>query len=246
MNIYFASDFHLGLDKPTSSRQREKLIVQWLDSIIDDTQELYLLGDVFDYWYEYKSVVPKGHVRLLGKLAEFTDRNIPVHIFTGNHDMWMFGYLEDEIGAKVYKKPIQKTIGGKTFLLGHGDGLGPGDKSYKLLKRIFSSKINQWLFARLHPNFAIKLMKRSSHTSREAQDDIIAFKGLDKEWLVQYAERKLSESHCDYFIFGHRHLPIDQVLSNGTSRYINTGDWIRHFSYAKFNGQDLELLKFKD
>jgi len=246
MNVYFASDFHLGLNNPTPSRQREKIIVSWLDSILDDTQELYLLGDIFDFWYEYKNVVPKGHVRLLGKLAEFTERNIPVHIFTGNHDMWMFGYLEDEIGAIVHKQAIQKTIAGKKFFLGHGDGLGPGDKGYKLLKKVFASKINQWLFARLHPNFAISLMKRSSKTSREAQEEVIPFRGAKNEWLVQYAERKLQENHYDYFLFGHRHLPIDEKLSNGSSRYINTGDWIRHFSYAKFDGQKLELLKFKD
>lgn len=246
MNIYFASDFHLGLNQPVPSREREKIIVSWLDQIKSDTRELYLLGDIFDYWFEYKSVVPKGYVRLLAKLAEFVENDIPVHVFTGNHDIWMFGYLEEEIGVKIYKKTIQKEILGKKFFLGHGDGLGPGDKGYKMLKKVFTNSLNQWLFARLHPNFGLRLMSKSSRTSREAQKETIPFKGPEQEWLVQYAERKLQQEFYDYFIFGHRHLPIDFTLSNGKSRYINTGDWITHFSYGKFDGQELQLLKFKN
>lgn len=245
MAVYFASDFHLGLDRPIASSEREKIIISWLNSIKDDADELYLLGDLFDFWFEYNSVVPKGYVRLLAKISEFSDNNIPVHIFTGNHDMWMFGYLEDELGAQVHKQPLRKEIQGKKFLLGHGDGLGPGDHKYKLLKRIFSNKINQWLFARIHPNLGLKLMKMSSLQSRDSAPQEIPFLGPEKEWLIQYSERKICNEQLDFLIFGHRHLPIDYLLSNKTTRYINTGDWITYCSYAKLENGNVELLKYE-
>jgi UDP-2,3-diacylglucosamine hydrolase len=244
MAIYFASDFHLGLDKPKPSKEREKIIINWLDSIQSDAEEVYLLGDIFDYWFEYKNVVPKGYTRLLAKLAEFTDSGILVHVFTGNHDMWMFGYLEDELGIILHKEPQLKTIHNKVFLLGHGDGLGPGDKGYKFIKRIFSSKVNQWLFARIHPNTGIWLMKKFSQKSRESEKEVISFLGEEKERLVSYAEQKLRSTYFDYCIFGHRHLPIDFTLKNNISRYINTGDWFWHYSYVRFDGQELQLLTF--
>lgn len=243
-NYYFASDFHLGLEHPTPSKEREKIIVSWLDSIINNTEELFILGDLFDYWYEYSEVVPRGHVRTLAKIAEFSDKGIPVHIFTGNHDMWMFGYLEEELGVKIYKKPEVFDIHGKKFFLGHGDGLGPGDHGYKFIKKVFSNRLNQWLYARIHANTGIKLMRRFSKTSREAQAEIAEFKGPEGEWLIQYCERKLKELDIDYFIFGHRHIPINHLLSNGKSRYINTGDWVHHYSYACFDGDSLQLKKF--
>jgi len=244
MAVYFASDFHLGLDKPKSSKDREKIIIKWLDSIQSDADEIYLLGDIFDYWFEYKNVVPKGYTRLFAKLAEFTDSNILVHIFTGNHDMWMFGYLEEELGITLYREPKLKTIHDKIFLLGHGDGLGPGDQGYKFIKKVFASKINQWLFARIHPNTGIWLMKKFSQKSRESEKEVIPFLGPEKERLLQYAEQKVKSTYFDFCIFGHRHLPIDHTLKNDKSRYINTGDWFWHYSYARFDGQKLELLKF--
>ncbi len=244
MAIYFASDFHLGLKTNIENRERESHIINWLDSIIQDSDALYLLGDTFDYWYEYKNVIPKGYTRFLAALTRFTDQGIPVHIFTGNHDMWMFGYLEEEIGAKVYTKPLDLELNGLKFKIGHGDGLGPGDKAYKLIKKVFSSPLNQWLFARLHPNTGIGFMKWMSRKSREKELEVIPFKGPEEEWLIQYAERCLQKSYYDYFIFGHRHLPIDQLLSNNKSRYINTGDWLHHYSYAKLENQQMELLSY--
>lgn len=245
-SIYFASDFHLGLDQTdSSSKEREKRIIRWLDDIKDDAKELFLLGDVFDYWFEYKKVVPKGFVRLLGKLAEFSAAGIPLHIFTGNHDMWLFDYLEKEIGATVYKDPIKRTFGGKIFFLGHGDGLGPGDHGYKFIKKVFRFPINQWLFARLHPNLGIALMQYFSRKSRESDSESKKFLGPEKEWLVQFCEGKLKEEHMDYFIFGHRHLAIDHTLSNGTSRYINAGDWLTFNSYVVFDGEELSLKYFQ-
>ena len=242
--IFFASDFHLGMGTAEESRKREHRILRWLDEIEPEAEALYLLGDLFDYWFEYKRVVPRGHVRFLGKLAQMVDRGIPVHIFSGNHDVWMFDYLEKELGATVHHKPITVTLRDKLFLLGHGDGLGPGDHGYKFIKKIFRAPINQWLFARLHPNFALWIMKKFSKTSREAQEEE-GFLGADKEWLVQYAERKITEKAYDYLLFGHRHLPIDHLLSNKKSRYVNCGDWIHHNTYVVFDGKQLDLKKYE-
>ena len=243
--VYFASDFHLGIDAEKTSIEREKLVVSWLDQIQDDIDQLYLVGDLFDYWFEYQSVVPKGFTRLLGKLAELRDQKIPVYFFTGNHDMWMFKYFEDEFGIPVIRAPIVKEIQGKKFLIGHGDGIGPGDNGYKFIKKIFSNKVCQWMYARVHPNLGLPVMKYFSRKSRDSQEDL-DFLGADKEWLIQYAEETLKRNQIDYFIFGHRHLPIDYLLSNKHSRYINLGDWVHHFSYAEFDGQKIQIKFFNN
>ncbi len=240
--VYFASDFHLGINGRQSSRDRELAIVKWLDEVSKDADSIYLLGDTFDYWFEFRSVVPKGFVRLLGKLAELTDRGIPVYAFTGNHDMWMFGYFEKELGVPVYRDPLLRTIDGKQFMIGHGDGLGPGDHGYKFIKRVFRSKLCQWLFARFHPNFGMWLMKYFSGTSR-SMTSIPDFLGEEKEWLIQYCNETLKTQHVDYFLFGHRHLPIDHLLGNGQSRYLNTGDWLSHYTYVVWDGNSLRLEK---
>ena len=242
--IYFISDFHLGVPNDTDSRKREDKIVAWLDSISNDVQILYLMGDVFDYWFEYKEVVPRGYVRLLGKLAELSDAGVEMHYFTGNHDMWVFDYLPKEIGLQIHRAPIQMEYNGKKFFLGHGDGLGPGDYGYKFIKRVFANKLAQWLFARIHPNTGIGLMKFFSRRSRIAtgtSDDF--YLGDDKEWLMIYSREVLQTEHYDYFIFGHRHMPLDKALSD-KSRYINLGEWINHFTYAVYDGQELQLKKF--
>ena len=242
--IYFISDFHLGVPNDTDSRKREDKIVAWLNSISNDVQILYLMGDVFDYWFEYKEVVPRGYVRLLGKLAELSDAGVEMHYFTGNHDMWVFDYLPKEIGLQIHRAPIQREYNGKKFFLGHGDGLGPGDYGYKFIKKVFANKLAQWLFARLHPNTGIGLMKFFSRRSRIAtgtSDDF--YLGDDKEWLMIYSREVLQTEHYDYFIFGHRHMPLDKALS-GNSRYINLGEWINHFTYAVYDGQELQLKKF--
>lgn len=239
-NIYFLSDFHLGVPTHEASLIREKKIVAFLDSIKNQTSELYLLGDAFDFWFEYKHAVPKGHIRLLGKLAEFTDAGIPVHYFTGNHDMWMFDYLPKETGLILYRQPIKRTINEKSFFIGHGDGLGPGDHGYKFIKKVFANKLSQWLFARFHPNFGISLANFWSRRSRVATGTTdYKYLGDDKEFLVQFILEKQKTEHIDYYIFGHRHLPID--INVGNSKYINLGDWVKYFSYAVWNGQNLEL-----
>jgi UDP-2,3-diacylglucosamine hydrolase len=244
--VYFASDFHLGIPGRLNSRERERQLVRWLEHIRTDAAAIYLLGDVFDFWFEYREVVPKGYVRLLGKLAELRDAGIPIYYFTGNHDMWMFSYFEQELGIPTYRAPIQREIMGKQFFLGHGDGLGPGDYGYKRLKRVFANRASQWLFERLHPNFGIGLANFWSGKSRAAdKPESTGFLGKDEEWLVAYSERKLQEAHYDFFIFGHRHLPIDYTLSNQRSRYINLGDWLHYNSYAVFDGETLELKFFE-
>jgi UDP-2,3-diacylglucosamine hydrolase len=234
--VYFASDLHLGAPDYESSLQREKAFVQWLDQISADASDLYLLGDIFDMWFDYKRVVPRGYVRLLGKLAELSDAGLQIHYFIGNHDMWVFDYFEKELGAKIYREPKEIQLNGKTFLVGHGDGLGTGDASYKFIKRIFAGKFNQWLFARLHPNFGLWLAGFLSRRSRIANGDYDEnFEGEDKEMLVQFCKQKLTEKHYDYFIFGHRHLKMEIELSDN-STYINLGEWVKNRPYAVFDG----------
>jgi len=242
--IYFASDFHLGVPSYEKSLAREKLIVKWLDEIKKDAQEIYLMGDLFDFWFEYKHAAPKGFIRILGKIAELTDSGIPITIFTGNHDMWMFDYLPKEIGVTIYREPIEKEYNGKKFFLGHGDGLGPGDNGYKFIKKVFANKFCQWLFARIHPNFGIGMANywsRKSRLSNGPEDE--KFTGEENEWLVVYAKEVLQKKHFDYFIFGHRHLPLDIKLSDN-SRYINLGEWVNYNTYAVFDGNTLELKKY--
>ena len=243
--IYFVSDSHLGIPDYESSLKREKMLVAWLDMIKIDAEEIFLLGDIFDFWFEYKTVVPKGYIRLLGKLSELSDTGIKVHFFTGNHDMWLFDYFVKELNAIIHRVPIVRIINNKKFFIGHGDGLGPADHGYKFIKRIFSHTFSHWLFARLHPDFGARVAGYFSYKSRMANiekkiDE--TFHG-DRERLVRFAKEKLTHEHFDYFVFGHRHIPVDYVLSE-KSRFINTGDWIKRFSYACFDGEKTELLYY--
>ncbi len=243
--IYFASDFHLGAPNKAISLEREKKIVRWLDMVKHDAHSIYLVGDIFDFWFEYKHAVPKGFIRLLGKIAEIKDSGIPIIFFTGNHDMWMFDYFPSELGIPVYRDPQQIVVGDKKILVGHGDGLGPGDRMYKFLKVIFESKISHWLFARLHPNFGIGFATRWSHSSRlnntKKQED--QFLG-DREFLWQYCKTvEATESH-DFYVFGHRHLPLNLEVGD-QARYINLGEWVNYYTYGAFDGDNFELLTFE-
>ncbi|MBL0271621.1 MAG: UDP-2,3-diacylglucosamine diphosphatase [Chitinophagaceae bacterium] len=243
--IYFLSDFHLGAPDHASSLEREKALVQFLDSIKQEAAEIFLVGDMFDFWYEYRKVVPKGYVRLLGKLGELSDRGIAIHFFTGNHDMWMRDYFQKELQIRVYYKPEEIERNGKKFLIGHGDGLGPGDHGYKRLKKIFRNPVSKWLFGILPPKMGMGLanyLSRRSRTQTGASEEI--FLGEDKEWLIIYCKELLARKKIDFFVFGHRHLAIDYRLSAG-SRYINLGDWIRYYTYAVFDGEQLELKSYK-
>jgi len=246
--IYFASDLHLGTPDVASSAAREKLFVQWLDEVKTDAKEIFIIGDIFDFWHEYQTVIPKGFVRLQGKIAELCDAGISVHIFTGNHDLWMFGYFEKELGAKVYTNPIQREFNGKKFFIGHGDGLGPGDHGYKFIKSIFSNPACQFLFRWLHPDIGTRLASYFSYESRfgnvgkrKAAEE---YTNEEKEWLVQFCRKTLTKEHFDFFVFGHRHLPLD-IRLNEKSRYLNTGDWLDYNSYAVFDGEKMELKYYQ-
>lgn len=243
--IYFASDFHLGIPNHTLSIAREKRICSWLDEIKKDAALIYLVGDIFDTWFEYKHVVPKGFVRFLGKLAELTDRGIPIEMFTGNHDLWMRGYFQEELNIPVHHQEIRRSFNNKNFLIAHGDGLGPGDRGYKLLKSVLRNPFSQWLYRRLHPDTGIGIASYFSH--RGPKHEIgpeEKFLGPDKEWLVQYCLEVLKTEPVDYFIFGHRHLTLEYPLP-GNSMYINLGDWLRYNSYAVFDGTHTRLQYYK-
>ncbi len=243
--IYFLSDFHLGAPDRETSLQREKQIVTFLDEIKKDASHIFILGDLFDFWYEYKKVVPKGFVRILGTLAALTDSGIVIKFFVGNHDMWMNGYFENELGIEVFHNPHEFEFSGKKFFIGHGDGLGPGDHRYKFLKKVFRNKISQWAFGVMHPSIGIGLADYMSRKSRKATGKTDEhFLGEDKEWLIIFSRQMLEKKHYDYFIFGHRHFPIDFKLSHN-SRYINLGDWIKYNSFAVFDGEDTQLKYYR-
>jgi UDP-2,3-diacylglucosamine hydrolase len=250
--IYFASDNHLGAPTHKASLPREKKFVAWLDEIKQDAAAIFLIGDLFDFWFEYKTVIPKGFTRTLGKLAEISDSGIPIHFFVGNHDMWMNGYFEEELGIPAYHKPKEftfsfgasTTLSHQTFFIGHGDGLGPGDTGYKRMKKIFTSPFFKWLFKWVHPDIGVKIAQYLSVKNKLISgDDDAKFLGEDNEWLAIYSRKKLEEKHRDYFVFGHRHLPLEIQL-NETSKYINLGDWIQYYTYGEFDGKNFNLKKF--
>ncbi len=242
--IYFASDFHLGVPTAASSLERERRLIGWFDQIKADAHSIYLLGDIFDFWFEYKHAIPKGFIRFQGKLAELADAGIPIYFFTGNHDMWLFDYFKNELGITIYREPQTVQINDKKFLIGHGDGLGPGDTLYKFQKRFFNSRICQWLFARIHPNLGIGIAQywsrqsRISNTKKEEK-----FNGEENEYLLTYCKEMEKQSHHDFYIFGHRHLPLDLTVGP-SSKYINLGEWVHFNTYAAFDGETVALKKF--
>ena len=242
--VYFASDQHFGAPTREKSLPREKLFLNWLNEKEADMGALFILGDLFDFWFEYKTVVPKGFVRILGKLAELRDKGITIYFFVGNHDLWMNDYFQTELGIPVFHEPQVFIINGKRFFIGHGDGLGPGDLGYKRMKKVFTNKFSKWLFNWLHPDIGVRLGQYLSVKNKLISgDEDVRFLGEDNEWLVLYAKRKLESQHYDYFIFGHRHLPMVIDLKE-QSKYINLGDWINYFTYGHFDGE-FHLEKYK-
>lgn len=247
--IYFASDQHFGAPTPELSKPREAKFLAWLDEIKHDAQVLFLMGDLFDFWHEWKYVVPKGYVRILGKLAELKDSGIDIYFFVGNHDLWMKDYLEEEIGIPVFFEKQYYEISGKNFLLAHGDGLGPGDKGYKRMKKLFTNPIAQWFFKWLHPDIAMKIAIYFSTKNKMISGvEDMKFLGEDKEFLIIYSKEKLKSENLDYFVYGHRHLPmiIDLKVDGKEAKYINLGDWISYFTYGVFDGEEFEILKHGD
>lgn len=241
---YFASDLHLGAPDAASSLVRERHFVRWLETIKADAETLYLMGDVFDFWFEYREAIPKGFSRILGKLCELADLGVKIHYFVGNHDMWMRQYFTEQFGATVHYQPVVRKIGGKTYFIGHGDGLGPGDRKYKLLKRVFRNPLAQWAFHRLHPNFGIGLANYFSRKSRRKTGHQDAVDHGDQEFLLIFARETLKENpEIDYFVFGHRHLPKYHPLENEKA-YLNLGDWITHFTYLQVDDKGPRLFRF--
>lgn len=243
--IYFMSDSHLGVPDYVSSLAREKKLVRWLDQVSPDAEEIFLLGDIFDFWFEYSKVVPKGYTRLFGKLAEVSDKGIPIHFFTGNHDMWVLNYFKNELGLLIHREPLELTLQGKKVFVGHGDGLGSDDRSYKFLKKFFSWRFPRLLFSLIPPRLGIGFanylskMSRLSHSENDRH-----FLGEEKEHLILFSKELLKKRRFDYFIFGHRHYPIMLDLEEGVG-FINTGDWIRNFSYAEMENGIIALKYFK-
>lgn len=245
-NIYFASDFHLGVPDYASSLEREKKIVRWLDSIKHDAKTIYLVGDLFDFWFEFKTVVPKGFTRLLGKLAELSDAGVELHIFHGNHDLWQFGYLQKELGCTVHSNPIDVVLGNKKFHIAHGDGLGPGQRWFKFILGIYRNYFFQRLFAFFHPNIGISIANWFSARSKQHTfTENAVYYGDDKEYLMLYAKQHLTHTPTDFFIFGHRHLPMMRPI-NESSTYVNLGDWMGYYTYAVFDGNELTLKTFTE
>ncbi|MDR0660160.1 MAG: UDP-2,3-diacylglucosamine diphosphatase [Prevotellaceae bacterium] len=240
---YFVSDIHLGLRAEKQTLDRDRLFARWLSGVSKDAESIYILGDLFDYWYEYKTVAPRGFTRVLGKLAELADSGINIHIFPGNHDLWMFDYFEKELGAIVHhKQPYEVEIEGKKFLMGHGDGLGPGDKGYKFLRKIFTCRFLQFLYAMIHPRISMGFAHRWSKHSRLSKGVAFPFQGEDEQ-IYKYAQDILKEKQVDYFVFGHRHTPVMMKVED-KSTLIILGEWIQGREYGTFDGEKFKMKKF--
>ena len=242
-NIYFISDFHLGVPSHQESIQREKKIVRWLDEVKKDAFAIFILGDIFDFWFEYNYTIPKGYIRIQGKLAELSDAGLPIYLFTGNHDMWMFDYFTKELNIPVFREPLELQVGKIKMLIGHGDGLGPGDYGYKFLKKVFANKLCQWAFKMLPPAIGLGIANQWSKHSRISNNSDNVNLG-DKEFLLIYCKEIQQKSPHHYYIFGHRHLPLELEVAND-SKYINLGEWVNHFTYARFDGSKVVLKKFE-
>lgn len=242
--IYFSSDNHLGAPTPEESRPREEKFVAWLEMVRKDAGAIFLLGDLFDFWFEYRHVVPKGFVRTLGKLAEISDSGIPIYFFVGNHDLWMKDYFEKELGIPVYHHPKEFVFNGKNFFIGHGDGLGPGDHGYKRMKKVFTNPFAKWMYRWLHPDIGVPLAQYFSVKNKAISgEEDVDFLGEDKEWLIQFSRKKLEQRQIDFFIFGHRHLPLKIALTEN-STYVNLGDWINFYTYGVFDGKEMTLREY--
>ncbi len=247
--IYFASDFHFGIPDRQSSLVREKRFIRWLNMVEKDAEAIYLMGDLFDFWFEFKTVVPKGFTRLFSKLSDLTDKGIPVHFFKGNHDLWAFDYLNEESGVIIHNDTQEITLKGKKFFLAHGDGLGPGDFRYKFMKKVFLSKFHQFLFQWFHPDLGMNIGyyfsrgSRISNMIKEGKDEKYILE--EKEYLLIFSrEMAVQKPDIDYFVFGHRHVPTNLKISEKANCII-LGDWVKHYSYGKFDGETFEIKYFE-
>ncbi len=245
--IYFIADAHLGSWAVSHHRTQERRLVRFLDDIKNKAGAVYMLGDMFDFWYEWRRVVPRGFTRFLGKISELTDLGVEVHYFIGNHDIWAFDYLNRECGVVLHREPLTTELYGKEFFIAHGDGMGDPKKSFHIIRSIFHNKTCQWMFSRLlHPNVAMRFgltWARHSRLKREEGEEP-PYMGEDKEYLVLFTkEYKKTHPNIDFFIYGHRHIELDLVLSRDT-RMLVLGDWITQFTYARWDGEHLTLANY--
>lgn len=240
---YFISDLHLGASYIKDPHQHERRIADWLRSIEPEAKALYLVGDVLDYWYEYREVVPRGYVRFFGALAELADKGVETVWLKGNHDIWIFDYLPRELSVKVVDGLFSTVIDGHKFVMEHGDGVGDLRPSFKLMRRIFRNRLCQWLFSGIHPRWTIPFAHRwSAHSRLTGYEEQLTELPAD-DVLLKFCETYQLEhpsSPADYFVFGHRHILIDRRLSD-SSRMIVLGDCFKHFSYGRFDGKELSL-----
>lgn len=243
--IYFASDFHLGLKVDTDPLEREKHVVRWLRSIAGDASAIYLVGDIFDFWWEYKSVVPRGFTRFLGTISELTDRGLEIHFFTGNHDMWISDYLSEECGMILHTEPFYTELKGRTFLIAHGEGLGTTDRSYKLLLWIFRNRTLRKLYSSLHPRIGLAIAHKWTRHSRLAKHYYCPLKEPENESLIRYAKHVLQSRDVDFFIFGHRHIALEYEMEPSGSRIFFLGNWFNAPSYVSWDGDKAELHEFR-
>lgn len=244
-NVYFASDFHFGAPNKEESKERERAVIRWLDEIKEDADHLFLLGDIFDFWFEYKDVVPRGYFSFLAKLAEIRERGIPVYYFTGNHDMWVFNYFEEEMGIQIFHEQRAFLINGKKCIIGHGDGLDPSDKGYRFIKRVFAFRPHQVMYGALPPRWAFSLARFFSRNSRAMNHKKKAEKYADCDCMLPYIKSVSEQEQIDFFIYGHRHFPMEKELDTGAT-YYNTGDWLCHDSYLRWRADgEIKLLKFE-
>jgi len=248
-SVYFVSDMHFGVPDRESTLMREKLFVSWLDLIAPDASDIYIVGDMFDFWFEWKHVIPKGYIRLFGKMAELSDMGIRFHFFTGNHDMWMFSYFQKELGAVIYPKDIITEIQNKTLYISHGDGLGPGDQGYKFIKKLFRNPVAQWLYARVHPNFAVWLAlffsRKSKYANIRKNEANSARKRKITDSQTVHAKKVLKHQQIDYFVFGHQHFPVSDQITE-SSVLFNIGNWLTDFTFLKMHNGYLHHLTFKN
>ena len=241
---YFLSDAHLGSVFHENSIDVERKLCRWFDAVKHDAKEIYLMGDIFDYWFEYKNVVPRGFTRVLGKLSELTDTGIPIYFFIGNHDIWLTDYLSKECGLIIEKKPVIKNIDGKVFYLAHGDGLGDESWKFKFVRKVYHNQFLRFLYAAIHPRWTMKFASTWSNYSR-TNGKIEPFLGEEKEHLIQFAKEELErEPQINYFVFGHRHIMLNLPIKK-ESNIVILGDWMSYFSYAVFDGETMQLKQFE-
>lgn len=241
--IYFLSDAHLGSAFHANSIEVERKLCRWFDYVKQDAEAIYLMGDIFDYWFEYKNVVPRGHTRLLGKLSEVSDMGIPIYFFIGNHDIWLTDYLSSECGLIIEKKSVKRILKDKIFYLSHGDGLGDEKQSFKFIRKIYHNEFLRVLYAAIHPRWTVAFARKWSNYSR-VNGEIIGYLGEDKEHLIKFAKEKLeTDPSINYFIFGHRHIMLNLPLKED-SNIVILGDWLQYFSYAEFDGSTVQLKRF--